>query len=314
MSTQNTTIINTNECTICKQIFSSRNQLFKHIKYNHEINNLVGKRKIGCTDSDVCDESDNEDENITEINNAKRLEIKTVQEDGDWYRIILKPQGLPTMGEKAETLRNSDQMFIEGRITYKKAVPCHRLDKATGGLVLCSKSKLAHSSITQSFEKREIFKRYRAIVMGRLEPPQGIIDFPVSGQRAETKYEVVCYTKSHQYEWITTVDLWPLTGRRHQLRKHLKELGHSIIGDPKYCVASDWCTTPPFQNMMFLWALELKFPHKGQLKDLSIASTEINNDIYNDNKTFHGYPVISVSIEEPTCYEEFRCFQLKSTI
>ena len=166
-------------------------------------------------------------------------------------------------GRENETLLNSPAMMITPkRIHYKKAIPCHRLDRATGGLVLCSKSKAAEVSLTTCFRLHEVTKRYRAIVRGRLQPLEGIINEPINGMLSETKYKVVQCTPSQQYGFVTTVDLWPLTGRRHQLRKHLMGVGHAILGDHRYSSALDW-PVAPYTHTLFLWALAISFPHKG---------------------------------------------------
>ena len=110
-------------------------------------------------------------------------------------------------------------------------MPCHRLDSSTGGLVVCSKSKIAEVNLMKSFRNKFIKKTYLAIAAGRLEPNYGIIDSRIGEKDAKTLYEVVKYTRSIQYGWLSTVKLWPVTGRKHQLRRHLAELGHAIIGD-----------------------------------------------------------------------------------
>lgn len=340
-------------CNFCQKSFPSRNKLFRHINTcfvptdddgDKDTNNssLTLKRKMSNLETEKS-YNNNNNKVHKEVTIRPKYDIRTVQEDDNWYRVLSKPQGLATMGHVGhETLMNSSAMLfdnaIENQLRYKKAVPCHRLDRATGGLVICSKSKEAHSSIMASFRDHEIFKRYRAIVKGRLVSETGIINFPISGQKSETKYFVVSYTRSKQYEWVTTVDLWPLTGRKHQLRKHLQELGHPIIGDERYSFAQDW-PGPPYENMMFLWALEIHFPHKGMnvISTHTTPSTaELNTDTTtaintstttpssneemdtnsNQNPSIsninHVYPIVKVSIEEPPCYEEFRQFQHNS--
>ena len=257
-------------CKHCSVSFTSRNKLFQHIPKctsasEHENLEKVNSAKVGVKDDD------DDDDEFNASDAAIRGKIQVIQEDLNWYRVILKPQGMATMGLSGhETLINSDAMLLDGAISnqlnYKKAVPCHRLDRATGGLVVCSKSKEAESSIMQSFQKHEVKKRYCAIVMGRLEPPSGTIDTPLSGQAATTRYEVTHYTRSKQYETITTVNLWPITGRKHQLRKHLAGVGHPIIGDSRYCSALHWPRGPAaagLEGVMFLFSLEVRFPHKG---------------------------------------------------
>ncbi len=153
--------------------------------------------------------------------------------------------------------------------------PAHRLDRLTGGVLVLAKTKSAAASLTVQFEQRLVRKRYRAIVAGRLEqpthlqhgeaglssqqtpapgaatrprggeeaaPPQPplapplIIDHPIEGRAARTELSVAAHSRCLKFGgWVTTVDLRPTTGRRHQLRRHLATcLGHPILGDPLY--------------------------------------------------------------------------------
>ena len=134
-----------------------------------------------------------------------------------------------------------------------KPRPVHRLDSATGGLLVVAKTHSSEVALKKCFSDKTIRKRYRAIVFGRLEgtaapasaslkslPPssselsnhlKGTIDSPISGKESLTHYTVVSYTRcplAKAHGWITTVDLEPVTGRQHQLRRHLKLVGHPI--------------------------------------------------------------------------------------
>jgi len=231
-------------------------------------------------------------------------QIRIIAED-DWFRVIFKPQGLSTMGGEGETLIHSDYMLLpnwkEDNVKNKKAVPCHRLDSATGGLVVCSKQPLAERYIKMAFANKDVTKRYRAIVPGRLEPPEGEITLPLSGQSAISKYKVAEYTRSLQYGWVTTLDLWPVTGRRHQLRKHLQLMGHSILGDTRYSFASSWPRTTTgsmrdYAGRMFLFSLSVSFPHPEDKhkEEQGGAAVEIRR--------------VEVSIDEPEYFEYFRRF------
>lgn len=183
------------------------------------------------------------------------------------------------MGPKGVTLLKSDRMLLPDAIKlnlpYKKAVPCHRLDKETGGVMLCSKSKLAERTIMVSFRYKLVRKKYLALVIGKLEPPQGVISLPISGKPASTKFAVTSYTRSAQYEWLTTVQLWPITGKRHQLRRHMQAVGHSIVGDKRYSMAELWDTVVRTDiPHMFLWAVEIDFPHPQHCTGLVDGTTE----------------------------------------
>lgn len=312
-------------CTHCNSLLHSRNQLFKHIL--------------------ICKE--NKDSHNEYRGDDSEKIIRIVEED-EWYRIIVKPQGISTMGKLAgtndETLVNSNSMLIANAKSYKKAVPCHRLDRATGGLVVCSKTKLAESLIRRTFREKIVRKRYRAIVPGKIEPAFGKITSIIDGKEAITEYNVVYCTRSYKYSWITTIDLWPITGRKHQLRKHLcYELGHPILGDPRYAHAKDWPNPDTkFQNLMFLWALSVELPHPQDYKEFIKNNddnkdvNESNNDNYNNNnngndnfnednkeddicnsnyyhkmKNFPNCKMIKCSIDEPEYYKEFRDLQEK---
>ncbi len=161
----------------------------------------------------------------------------------------------------------SDDMLLPNAISlnlkYKKAVPCHRLDKETGGLMICSKSRDAEVVIKECFRLKLIKKRYVAIVAGKLEPLQGTISTNVAGKRCITRYEVTKYSRSHQYDWVSTVYLFPVTGRKHQLRRHMQSIGHSIIGDRRYSFADTWPDSSDCTNM-FLWAVQLTFPNPAE--------------------------------------------------
>jgi len=123
---------------------------------------------------------------------------------------------------------------IKLQLRYKKAVPCHRLDISTGGLVICSKSKQAEVNIMKCFRNKWVKKTYIAIVSGKLEPVEGTIDNKICGKYAMTKYIVTKYTRSINYGWISTVQLCPITGRKHQLRRHMQGINHPIIGDRRF--------------------------------------------------------------------------------
>jgi 23S rRNA-/tRNA-specific pseudouridylate synthase len=234
-------------CHFCETSFPSRNKLFVHIREFHQFQQ---------ENKSVLAESEGE-------NDASSLAsmIKTVRED-EWYRVVIKPQGIATMGNKHENLINSDTMLlpnaVRDRLRYKKAVPCHRLDKATGGLVVCSKNKTAEIRIKIAFRLKLVRKKYVAIVVGCIEPSKGTICVPLEGQYAESRYETVSIYPSQQFGFISMVFLFPITGKRHQLRRHLHSISHPILGDRRYSLASSW---PRQSEALFLYAIAIQFPH-----------------------------------------------------
>jgi 23S rRNA-/tRNA-specific pseudouridylate synthase len=274
---------------------------------------------------------DNVDESHNCESKKSKGSIETIAEDA-WYKLVSKPQGMPTMSGQGESLDNSDALLIpaakELNLSYKKATFCHRLDAPTGGLVVCSKTKVAEARIKSCFRNRLVQKRYRAIVRGKLEPDEGQIEEPIHGLPSSTKYRVCFVTKSAQYGHVTTVDLWPLTGRKHQLRKHMAGLGHPILGDEKYSYALDWPNSP-YDGLLFLWALEIKLPHPecvvsasgrhGDMMDGGTDGDEIENvDEQNDVHGNQGDILVKLQaiesyekhiyaiLEEPKYYATYR--------
>jgi len=136
----------------------------------------------------------------------------------------------------------------------------HRLDRATSGVMIGAKNQAALSWLQKQFAQRRVKKTYMAIVRGRMDPDEAVIDMPIernpkapatfrvgaNGKPATTHYKVI-ETSEH----FSLVELKPATGRTHQLRVHLAQVGHPIVGDPLYGDAQ-------FGDRLFLHALSLE--------------------------------------------------------
>ena len=124
---------------------------------------------------------------------------------------------------------------------------CHRLDRETTGLIVAAKDQLSRTRMGRQFEARTVKKAYLALVDGEMEEDEGLIDIPLGkalgsevrlkigprhdadGQHSETAWRV-----RRRLQGRTLVELFPRTGRQHQLRVHLAEIGHPIVGDKLY--------------------------------------------------------------------------------
>ena len=300
--------------------------------------------------------------------------------------VINKPQGMTVMGGRPSLIRCHLLMSLVCTPTEKehalatqcdkalgKPRPVHRLDNATGGLLVLAKTYLADRTLHAAFMNRLCHKRYRALLIGRLEltcttlpphttlfsndicehgsskdaadngdpkqtdnrhdhappndhpPPDAVILADVDGKVSKTCIRVVRYIDANHLlkddddihnnvtsnaqsfsssnvtqvpkeneiaattppRWYTMVDLWPVTGRRHQLRKHMKLIGYSIYGDTRYIAASILAEryhppvpvpsklprldpqvpqqhdspSPPQPPPLCLWAMEITIPH-----------------------------------------------------
>ena len=103
----------------------------------------------------------------------------------------------------------------------------------TSGLLLIAKTRSAQINLGRQFEAQQISKTYVALVKGKLEG-EGIVDISIHHQHAKTLYKSVRVEKSLSYADVSMVELQPKTGRTHQLRIHMAEIGHPIVGDTIY--------------------------------------------------------------------------------
>jgi RluA family pseudouridine synthase len=185
------------------------------------------------------------------------INVPVLFED-DHIAVLNKPTGLVVSGNRYRTLQNSLRHNLKASPladAMPQPRPCHRLDAPTGGLIVAAKTASAMTKMGQLFEHRQVQKRYRALLVGRLEG-DGQVDNPLEGRNALTHYKVVGHNRALKTEWQTTVDLWPHTGRTHQLRIHMAKLGFPILGDSLY--GGD---TVLKSKGLFLRSLGIEFPH-----------------------------------------------------
>ena len=152
----------------------------------------------------------------------------------------------------------------------------HRLDKETSGLILVAKDNITHTKLAKQFQRHTIKKQYIALVEKEIEFEEGIIDAPLgrslrhfdkkavryddSAKEAVTRYKVI-----KRCCGVTLVSLYPQTGRTHQLRVHMKHLGHPILGDDKYGKKSSFFR-------LALHAQSIGFKHPGTKNYVEFSS------------------------------------------
>lgn len=186
------------------------------------------------------------------------FDLSIVFEDDD-LAVINKPGGIPVSGNYFKTIQNALPHNLQPS-TAKDALkiprPVHRLDAPTCGLLLIAKSKTAHLELSKQFAEKTIRKRYQAIAIGQL-PENGQIDLPIDNKPSLTEFQTIRVVPSLKNEFLTFVNLYPITGRTHQLRKHLAALNHPILGDKLYGKEG----LILWKKGLFLCAVELDFIH-----------------------------------------------------
>ncbi|MEN7973448.1 MAG: RluA family pseudouridine synthase [Verrucomicrobiota bacterium] len=197
-----------------------------------------------------------------------RLPLDVVFED-EYLAVINKPPGIEVSGNKFKTIENA----LAGSLSPSAQPdalgwprPVHRLDYSTSGLLLVAKTARAQVFFGQQFEERKIHKRYRAVVMGELLS-NGQIDEPIGGVPAHSRYAPIKTVPSLRSGHLTLVDLFPATGRTHQLRIHMAAIGHPIVGDQKYGQEGNVLKG----KGLFLAAVELRFPHPLNQKETVVS-------------------------------------------
>ncbi|WP_343224752.1 pseudouridine synthase [Pelagicoccus sp. SDUM812005] len=208
----------------------------------------------------------------------------------DRYIAIHKPSGLLVHRspiDKRET-RFAIQLLRDqiGQHVY----PAHRIDRPTSGILLFGLDEAAGTALSILFQERKVQKTYRAVVRGHL-PESGVIDSPLhkyedqdghkksaETQEAETAYKRLAITElpypTERYDTTrySLVELYPHTGRRHQIRRHLAHIRHPIIGDVRHgCNKANKLARANFAiHRLLLAATDIAFPHPFEDKQVQI--------------------------------------------
>lgn len=141
--------------------------------------------------------------------------------------------------------------------------PVHRLDRSTSGALLFALDPVAARRLQEQFEAGAVRKRYLALVRG-ITPDEGVIDHPIPREDDGPRVPAVTeFRRLGTFERYSLVEAFPRTGRRHQIRRHLKHLSHPLIGDVRYGKGEhNRLFRERFGlNRLALHALEIAFAH-----------------------------------------------------
>lgn len=229
---------------------------------------------------------------ITETLRESTLEpkpgnLEIVFEDAD-FLAINKAQGVvvhPAPGHQGDTLAHYLLHYLSQNSAFSSLSPVrpgivHRLDRGTSGLILVAKNRSTQERLSDMFKERQIQKEYRCVVWGRTKD-RGLIREAIGRDRVHRQKMSSKTTKGRaaQTEWnrlsqfahFSYLQVLPKTGRTHQIRVHLSESGHPIVGDPLYGRGATAKRTEGLQPALraqvietkatFLHAYGLKFAH-----------------------------------------------------
>ncbi|MCF3974211.1 pseudouridine synthase [Paracoccus salsus] len=182
--------------------------------------------------------------------------------------VVDKPSGLLSVPGRGPD--KADCLIGRLRGAFPTVLLVHRLDLDTSGVMIFALTPHAQRHLSRQFEERRTKKAYVARVAGRLQPKTGRVDLPLivdwpnrprqkvdhdQGRPARTDWRVM---RAGDDE--TRVRLFPMTGRSHQLRVHMAQIGHPILGDPLY--ATGWAADHP-RLMLHAESLRVKHPESG---------------------------------------------------
>ncbi len=193
--------------------------------------------------------------------------LEVLHEDAELL-LVNKPHGLLSVPGKGEHL--ADCLISRVQAAFPTALLVHRLDRDTSGVMVFALTKAAQRHLGLQFEKRHMKKTYIALVHGAVADKSGTIDLPLIVDWPNRPLQHVNFEtgKPALTEWRrgpvkdgqTRMRLFPKTGRSHQLRVHMQQLGHPIVGDPFY---SENAQDYP-RMMLHAESLKLRHPEGGR--------------------------------------------------
>jgi tRNA pseudouridine32 synthase/23S rRNA pseudouridine746 synthase len=207
--------------------------------------------------------------------NPPDVPLDVIYED-DAILLLNKPYGL--LSVQGKPLHHKECLEFRVKDAYPEATAVHRLDHSTSGLILFARTEALKSLISRQFQERTVKKVYRARVWGEVAEEEGVIDVPLRKNWEDSPRQMVCYERGKRAvtrwkvlergEGATLLELYPETGRTHQLRLHTLHIGHPILGDELYAPDPAYDAA----SRLLLHATELSFEHPATGETVSFRS------------------------------------------
>jgi 23S rRNA pseudouridine1911/1915/1917 synthase len=215
--------------------------------------NLVSVNKLPAKPSHHLKDGDCVDITIPEAEapgvEAEDIALDILFEDDDII-VLDKARGMvthPGAGRSHETLVNAliyhtkDLSSVGGPL---RPGIVHRLDKDTSGVMMVAKNNASHHALSEQFKEHTTTRRYHALVWGRIKDDKGRIDISlgraisdrkkISPRTRKARKAISNYKVLKRFDYFTLVEVSPETGRTHQIRVHMTEINHPLVGDPTY--------------------------------------------------------------------------------
>jgi len=225
------------------------------------------------------------------------MEPKILYEDKNFV-VLDKPSGWIVN----EAVTTSDQPVVQNwlkknlkseisDLEYDRSGVVHRLDKETSGILLVAKNPDSFKNLQAQFKRREVKKTYIALVHDKVEPQEGTVVAPLGrlpwrrdrfgvlpgGRESVTNYKVSAYYMLNS-TYYTLLNLYPATGRTHQIRVHLKHIRHPVVSDEAYAGRKTARNDRVWCPRLFLHASEIEFKDPNNGKKMHFKS-ELTQDL-----------------------------------
>ena len=179
--------------------------------------------------------------------------------EDEFILVADKKSGLlvvPTPQQETRTLSSLINDYLKDK--REQALPCHRLDRDTSGLIIYAKEAEVRRHIMQQFKEQACRKKYIAVVQGRVVRSRGVLKGYIRPKGKPAKFAVTKFKVLKRFKKFSIVEVEPKTGRTNQIRIHLCQLGHCVVGERKYTQAKRWLIR---SKRLCLHAYFLQFRH-----------------------------------------------------
>ncbi len=281
------------------QGLSLSNRMIKRLKYREDGIQVNGER---VTVRYILKSGDEvylatEDSESSESASPSDVKAEIIYEDSEII-VADKPPFMPTHpshGHHDDTLANALASYFSKKNVPFVFRPINRLDRNTSGLVIVAKNKFSAAALTKAMKGKRIRKTYIAYLSGRLEDPSetveymgmrlGIINMPMHRTAASIIVREVCspdtpdaeealtyYRILVRCDECTEVEIFPQTGRTHQLRVHFAAIGHPILGDDMYGTKSDIISRHALHAAKLVFPLPSPIGEEKNERELTLTS------------------------------------------